>query len=134
MSAMTMPATTRPLADAAHRLRARPGRKPSATADAHSKPKPSLYVPKITEQANDRAEAPITSCRYDLLTVREAAAYLRCSTWFVRQLVQGGYLSPIKLPAPITLHRRSGELRKVLIDRAQIDRLIAQGKAARQTA
>jgi len=65
-----------------------------------------------------------------LLTVKEAALYLRVSTWLVRQLVAEGYLPRVRLPLPVTPHRHSGELRKVLIDRADVDRLIAEGKAA----
>jgi len=64
----------------------------------------------------------------ELLTVKEAALYLRVSTWLIRQLVTEGYLPRIRLPLPVTAHRRSGELRKVLIDRADIDGLIASGK------
>lgn len=126
------PVATGPLAVAARRLRARPGRKSrTATAGAHSGNEQQVYLRKKPDVPVNRAEAEITSgLPYSLLTIREAACYLRCSTWLVRQMLQGGYLTPIRLPVPITARRRSAQSRKLLIDRAEIDRLITQERRA----
>jgi hypothetical protein len=131
-----------PLSDAARRLRRPPGRKPtpragSATASAHSSRTEITEVRRKSEVGANSAQAPIASglpgrasAPLNLLTIKETAAYLRCSSWFVRQLLQGGYLTSIRLPAPVTAQRRSGALRRVLIDRQDVDALIARGRAA----
>lgn len=60
-----------------------------------------------------------------LLTVDGAAAYLAVSPWTVRDLIHAGALPRVRLPLP-----HGGELRKVLFDREDLDRLIARGKDA----
>lgn len=56
----------------------------------------------------------------DLLTLREAAAMLRVSTFTVVRYCKSGKLAEIKLP---TGHRR--------IPRAEVERLLREGRAGR---
>lgn len=65
-----------------------------------------------------------------LVTLVEAARYLNCSYWTVRDWCLSGRLPKVVLPA---LRPRPGErprtaLRRVLIDRADLDTLIQQAK------
>jgi helix-turn-helix protein len=58
-----------------------------------------------------------------LLNLEDAAAYLGVSPWTVRDLDAAGVLSRVRVPLP---HGR--ELRKLLFDRAELDRLIEAWK------
>lgn len=58
-----------------------------------------------------------------LLDLRATARYLGVSTWTVRDLEAGGVLRRVCVP----LHGR--DLRKLLFDRAELDRLIEGWKA-----
>ena len=134
MSSPTSP--TLPLAEASQRLRRRPGRprpRLSTTADAHSSPPRVRRNVEDQQDRTDGAEVSITSGPSNhiaLMTISETASYLRCSRWLVRQMIQGGYLSPIRLPLPVSTSRRSGAMRRVLVDRAEVNTLIKQGRAA----
>jgi excisionase family DNA binding protein len=57
-----------------------------------------------------------------LLDVDAAAAYLGVSPWTVRDLEAAGTLKRVRVPL------RGGELRKLLFDRADLDRLIEAWK------
>ena len=67
--------------------------------------------------------APVTP---RLLNLHTAAAYLGVSEWTVRDLEAAGTLFRIRIPLP-----NAGELRKLLFDRADLDRLIDNWKEAR---
>lgn len=54
-----------------------------------------------------------------LLDLPAAAAYLGVSPWTVRDLDAAGVVPRVRIPLP-----GSGELRKLLFDRADLDRLI----------
>lgn len=54
-----------------------------------------------------------------LLDLHAAAAYLSISEWTVRDLEAAGILARVRIPLP-----NQGELRKVLLDRTDLDRLI----------
>jgi excisionase family DNA binding protein len=54
-----------------------------------------------------------------LLDLEQAAAYLGLSRWTVRELEAKRVLPRVRVPLP-----GGGELRKVLFDRADLDRLI----------
>jgi hypothetical protein len=58
-----------------------------------------------------------------LLDAERAAAYLGVSTWTVRDLEAAGHLSRVRLPLP-----GGKDLRKLLYDRADLDRLIERSK------
>ena len=60
-----------------------------------------------------------------LLDLPTAAQYLGLSPWTVRDLKAAGSLQRVRIPLP-----HAGELRKLLFDRADLDRLIEQWKDA----
>jgi hypothetical protein len=61
-----------------------------------------------------------------LLDLPTAAQYLGLSPWTVRDLEAAGSLPRVRIPLP-----NAGELRKLLFDRVDLDRLIEQWKDAR---
>lgn len=68
-----------------------------------------------------------------LLNMRQAAAYLGCSFWTVRDYVLQGLILVVDMPP---LRPREGEcprtaLRRVLIDRADLDAFVEARKARR---
>ncbi|MBI3007564.1 MAG: hypothetical protein HYY53_04605 [candidate division NC10 bacterium] len=58
-----------------------------------------------------------------LLDLQRTAAYLGVSPWTVRDLEAGGILRRVRVPLP-----GNGELRKLLFDRADLDRLVETWK------
>jgi hypothetical protein len=58
-----------------------------------------------------------------LLHLEAAAAYLSVSPWTVRDLEAAGVLKRVRVPLP-----NGGELRKVLLDREDLDQLITRWK------
>lgn len=58
-----------------------------------------------------------------LLDLDMAAAYLSMSPWTIRDLEAKGVLPRVRVPLP-----RGGELRKLLFDKADLDRLIGAWK------
>jgi len=61
----------------------------------------------------------VTTCPPRLLDVDTAAAYLGVSNWTIRDLDAAGVLPRVRVPLP-----SGGELRRLLFDRADLDRLI----------
>jgi hypothetical protein len=59
-----------------------------------------------------------------LLTVPLAATYLSLSEDVVLELMAAGTLARITVPAPVTAKRRSGAIRRVLLNRHQLDALV----------
>jgi excisionase family DNA binding protein len=59
-----------------------------------------------------------------LLDLPAAAVYLALSPWTLRELVANGTLRRVRVPLP-----NGGELRRVLLDREDLDQLIARWKA-----
>ncbi len=76
----------------------------------------------ITAPGTASAQARVASSR--LLSLEEAAEYLGISYWAVRDLITARTLLPVHLP----LGRK--RLRRVLLDRQDLDRLIERAKAA----
>ena len=97
-----MSATALPLAAASAKLRGRPGRPRKPIADQ---------------------PAAVVSPR--LLDIEAASAYLAVSGWTLRDLVSSGTIPRVRVPLP-----GGGELRRVLVDREDLDRLIAVWKEA----
>ena len=62
-----------------------------------------------------------------LLSMRQAAAYLGCSFWTARDYVIQGLIPSVDMPplAPRPGSRRRKTLRRVLIDRADLDAFVA---------
>jgi len=65
----------------------------------------------------------VSACLPRLLDVEAAAAYLGVSAWTVRDLDAAGVLSRVRVPLP-----HGGELRRLLFDREDLDRLISVWK------
>ena len=60
-----------------------------------------------------------------LLTVSAAAAYLSLSEDVVLELLQARTFRRVTVPAPVTAKRRGGVIRRVLLDRLDLDAQIA---------
>jgi excisionase family DNA binding protein len=58
-----------------------------------------------------------------LLDLRGAAAYLSVSTWTIRDLINSGALRRVRVPLG-----DQGELRKLLLDREDLDQAVARWK------
>lgn len=58
-----------------------------------------------------------------LLSLMAAAAYAGVSTWVIRGWLAEGVLARVKLPRP-----GGGEMDRLLIDVADLDRLVTEGK------
>ena len=114
-----------PLAPAAERLRRPPGRpkKPQSLerAQAPQAPAPSVALEKSTTSG---ATVPgVCPLQPRLLDLASAAVYLSVSSWTLRDLEAAGHLSRVRLPLPL-----GREVRKVLFDREDLDRLVVQSK------
>ena len=116
---------TLPLAAAAERIRRRPGRPRNASevksALAPQAPAPSVALEKSTTSG---ATVPgVCPLQPRLLDLASASVYLSVSSWTLRDLEAAGHLSRVRLPLPL-----GREVRKVLFDREDLDRLVAQSK------
>lgn len=98
--------TDRPLAAASERLRKKPGRP--------RKPRP---------EPEGVASPAVPPAR--LLDLPAAARYLTLSTWTLRDLISSGTIRRVRIPLP-----NGGELRKVLLDREDLDALVSRWKEA----
>jgi hypothetical protein len=76
--------------------------------------KPALYQP-----------LQVSACVPRLLNLDAAAVYLGVSPWTVRDLDGAGVLPRVRVPLP-----HGGELRRLLFDREDLDRLIESWKDA----
>lgn len=91
----------KPLAAAAERNKGKPGRPRSVRPEA-------------------MLEHPLPP---RLLDLEGSATYLSVSPWTVRDLEAAGVLSRVRIPLP-----NGGQLRKLLFDREDLDRLVAEWK------
>jgi hypothetical protein len=84
--------------------------------------------PRINSGDGDGAQVQYTVVPIGprLLDLHAAAAYLGVSSWKLRELEAVGTVPRIRIPLP-----NAGELRKLLFDRADLDRLIDGWKDAR---
>jgi hypothetical protein len=71
-----------------------------------------------------RPNVGVASLQCRLLSLPDTAAYLGVSEWTVRDLEAAGVLSRVRVPLP-----NGRELRKLLFDRTDLDRLIETWKA-----
>jgi excisionase family DNA binding protein len=116
-------ATTLPLATASQRLRGRPGRprtKPSGDnpGDSRERPQTQVRVPVVRPPARTQDSPSCAPPGPRLLTRQQAAEYLNLSLDMIDRLTQQGELRRVQL----TLGDRT--VRKVLYDRADLDRLV----------
>jgi hypothetical protein len=109
-----------PLAAASQRLR-RPGRPRKDGQAADKESSASRPTPLFTR--SPRADVPETCPGPRLLDVNAAAAYLSISPWAVRDLEAAGELPRVRLP----LGGR-GDLRRLLFDRRDLDRLVDRSR------
>jgi hypothetical protein len=104
----------------------------SAVVRASSAPS-SNWHPAVTSQAV--AETPKAAVPADVpvrtpkimpraLGIRDAAGYLSVSTWTIRDLLEAGTLKRIRVPVPPSENRKGVELRRLLIDKADLDDLL----------
>ena len=84
-----------------------------------------------------QAAAPEAQVLPRLLDLEGAAAYLGVSTWTVRDLEHGGFLPRVRIPMSPKAQQRpragrngggSGELRKLLFDRVDLDECVEKWK------
>lgn len=100
-----------PLAAASQRLRGKPGRPRACEAPA----------PRSTRDTAQTSVASVPAlCPPRLLDLDASAAYLAVSPWTVRDLIANGTLVRVRIPLP-----NGGELRKVLLDKEDLDRLVS---------
>jgi hypothetical protein len=76
-------------------------------------------------QAYTREARAQEACMPRLLDLDRAASYLSVSSWTVRDLEAAGVLPRVRVPLP-----DGRELRKLLFDKADLDRLIDAWKEA----
>ena len=115
-----MPSNPLPLAAAADRLR---GRSASRSMSRSSRQKASQPTYPLAERPNPLAKRPRTpdqesSVLPRLLGIEDAGQYLGLSTWTIRDMVTGGELHPVQLVAA------GRPVRRLLFDRADLDRLV----------
>ena len=77
-------------------------------------------------QGRTEVQTTVVPLSTRLLDLPTAAQYLGLSPWTVRDLEAAGSLPRVRIPLP-----HAGELRKLLFDRVDLDRLIDQWKDAR---
>lgn len=111
---------TGPLAAASQRLRRKPGRpRKTDSGRVHA-------TPQVDGGSNDArrggAPAPVTITPR-LLDLLATAAYLGVSPWTIRDLEAAGVLARVCVPLP-----GGRELRKLLFDKSDLDRLIEAWK------
>ena len=114
-----------PLAAAAERLRRHAGRprkeqSPESTQARQGRALLSAVRNSAPYDTGVPALCPITP---RLLDLSAAALYLSVSAWTVRDLEAAGVLPRVRIPLP-----DRGELRRVLFDKDDLDRLIAVWK------
>ena len=104
--------------------RGKPGRPPAGDTGIFRKQESGhstgtgTMKPRAQSGVNHGASVQITVAPR-LLDLHISASYLGLSEWTVRQLEQQGILKRVRIPLP-----NAGELRKLLFDRADLDRLI----------
>ncbi len=106
----------RPLAAASRRLMRKPGR-PRKVESGHVP-----GTPPAEGGVNGGSQGGALAVRAivpRLLSLDATAAYLGLSPWTVRDLEAAGVLPRVRIPLP-----NNGELRKLLFDREDLDRLI----------
>ena len=114
--------------------RGKPGRPRTGDHGIFGKPEnghsagTATMKPHTNSGVDDRAQVQTTVVPVNprLLDLHSAAAYLGLSEWTVRDLEAAGTVPRVRIPLANT-----GELRKLLFDRADLDRLIDGWKDAR---
>jgi hypothetical protein len=86
----------------------------------------------VTKRAADQ----LTVVRPRLLSLRQAAEYVGVSYWLLRDYVIDGTLKPVRLPGSrlkrdgrVIANSKDHFMRKIMIDREDLDKLIKECKA-----
>jgi hypothetical protein len=108
-----------PLAAASQRLRGKPGR---PRAQANATPQEGRAVPLSLSFVRGLERAAL-SPEARLLDLAATAVYLGLSPWTVRSLEAAGTLKRVRVPVC-----GGGDLRKLLFDRQDLDRLVETWK------
>jgi hypothetical protein len=74
--------------------------------------------------ARERPSASLVTVAPALLSVADAGRYLGVSSRTVEGYVAAGLLAPVRLPSP----RGGRHLGRVLLERAELDRLVEQAR------
>lgn len=109
-----------PLAAASQRLRGKPGRPRKGDLGPGEGLAPADSGGKTVREIKPMAQIFVAP---RLLTLEATAAYLGLSPWTVRELEAVGVLRRVSVPLP-----GGRELRKLLFDKADLDRLIEAWK------
>jgi len=96
----------------------------ASSAETGSQGRPA-DAPPAGRRASKAARAAVLG-QPRLLASDEAALYVGVSSWTLRSLGAAGIIPRVRVPLP-----NGGELRKVLYDRADLDRLIEAWKESR---
>ena len=108
------------LAAASQRLRRRPGRPRKAASGQDGS---MLDAGSRMTSGRERSALAQGASAPRLFDLHATAAYLGVSAWTVRDLDAAGVLRRVRVPLP-----NGGELRKLLFDRTDLDRLIEAWK------
>jgi hypothetical protein len=111
-----------PLAGAAERLRRPPGR-PRKAQGTESAQASQTSGPPAAPPFMRAPDVPVPGLCPRLLDLGTTAIYLGVSPWTVRDLEAAGTLKRVRVPMA-----GSGELRKLLFDRQDLDRLVEAWK------
>ena len=114
--------------------RGKPGRPRNGDAGIFGKPESGHSPGTAMQEAQARSgnvdgaqvQSTVAPVSPRLLDLHTAAAYLGVSEWTVRDLEAAGTVPRIRIPLP-----NAGELRKLLFDRTDLDRLIDGWKDTR---
>jgi hypothetical protein len=83
------------------------------------------HLKAVRDEAGGGADSTVVPVPPRLLDLDGTAAYLGVSPWTVRDLEAAGVLPRVRVPLP-----NGGELRKLLFDRSDLDRLVEAWKDA----
>lgn len=98
---------------------------PLAAANERRKGKPGRPRKGERPLARSLEAAGLSPVEPRLLDVHRAAFYLSCSAWTVRDLIASGTLQRVLIPAG-----PGRDLRRVLLDRQQLDELVLRWREA----
>jgi len=113
-----------PLAAASVRLRRRPGRPRKARSASVTAGARACTPRSNSSNSGAVAYEAVGSILPRLLDLRSAAAYLGVSPWTIRDLETSGTLRRVNVPSGA-----GRDLRKLLFDRVDLDRLVETWKA-----
>jgi hypothetical protein len=106
-----------PLAAASERLRGKPGRPPLSDEEKTKRAKQA-------DERKARKATALAAMTPRLMDLRTSERYSSLSTWTLRTLIENGTLRRVVVPMG-----PDRDVRRILLDRADLDRLIESWKA-----